>query len=106
LPQPSSDAHEHIADLARAIVEQRQRSCADRQIGLTRPYNEVDDRAYSELAELHRDLATAVVAAYGWPAAVGRDSEESDRRLLALNRSIATGEVGYAPFARSAGAVL
>ena len=39
-----------------------------------------------------------MAAAYGWPVTVAGDPGEVNARLLALNRSIACGEVAYAPF--------
>ena len=36
--------------------------------------------------------------AYGWPASTAYDQDESNRRLLELNRAIAAGEIGYSPF--------
>lgn len=51
---------------------------------------------HRELKELHHELDRAVVAAYGWPASVADDPDESNRRLLELNRAIASGEVEYA----------
>jgi hypothetical protein len=71
----------------------------EREIGLTRLYNEVDDGAYADLAKLHRELDEAVAAAYGWPRAVAHDADETNRRLLELNREIAAGTRPYAPFA-------
>ena len=68
------------------------------KIGLTKLYNEVDEGAYADLQQLHRDLDEAVAAAYGWPKAVAHDSAESNRRLLDLNRRIFAGEVDYDPF--------
>jgi hypothetical protein len=70
----------------------------ERQIGLTRLYNEVDDGAYRDLRDLHVVLDEAVAAAYGWPASATHDPHESNRLLLELNRAIAAGEVPYHPF--------
>jgi hypothetical protein len=72
--------------------------CLEREIGLTRLYNEVDDGAYRPLYNLHRELDEAVAAAYGWPASAAHDPNESNRLLLELNRAIAAGEVEYRPF--------
>lgn len=98
-PDPITDSErEKIADLARRIVEFRQEMCVDRQIGLTKLYNEVDDGAYTDLADLHRELDEAVAAAYGWPPSVAHEADATNRRLLELNREIATGERPYDPF--------
>ena len=97
-PTPSEDLREMIADLGRAMISRRQDICAEREIGLTQLYNEVDDGAYADLRKLHQDLDRAVAVAYGWPSAVASDSDESNRRLLHLNRRIVSGEVDYDPF--------
>lgn len=89
------------ADIAResvALLARRSEICLERQIGLTKLYNEVDDGAYRDLRELHVALDEAVAAAYGWPASVAHDPQESNRRLLELNRAIAAGEIEYQPF--------
>ena len=75
-------------------------ACLERQIGLTKLYNEVDDGAYRDLRDLHDNLDEAVAAAYGWPASAAHDPQESNGLLLELNRAIAAGEVEYKPFGR------
>ena len=97
-PQPSAETRETIAGAARAVIARRQEICIEREIGLTRLYNEVDDGAYRDLRDLHRRLDEAVAAAYGWPASAAHDPAESNRRLLDLNARIAAGEVEYRPF--------
>ncbi len=81
------------------MIDRRSEICIDRQIGLTQLYNEVDDGAYRDLAELHRQLDEAVAAAYGWPLSAAQDPSESNRFLLELNREITAGKVEYRPFA-------
>lgn len=83
-----------------ASLAPRSRStiCLEREIGLTRLYNEVDDGAYRPLYEAHRELDEAVAAAYGWPVSAAHDPQESNRLLLELNRAIAAGEIPYDPF--------
>ena len=98
-PEPDDVGREAIADLARRVVARRQEICVERQIGLTKLYNEVDDGAYADLATLHRQLDEAVAAAYGWPKSAAHDPDESNARLLELNRAIAAGERPYDPFA-------
>ena len=55
----------------------------------------MDDGAWRDL---HAELDEAVAAAYGWPRAVAHDTDETNRRLLELNRQIAAGECEYHPF--------
>lgn len=86
--------------ITRRLVSRRGEICVERQIGLTQLYNEVDDGAYRDLFNLHRELDEAVAAAYGWPASAAHDPAESNRLLLELNRAIAAGEVEYRPFDR------
>ena len=97
-PSPTAEQREAVADLARRVVARRQEICRERQIGLTKLYNQVDGGAYRDLAQLHRELDEAVAVAYGWPKSAAHDPAESNRRLLELNRKIAAGEVEYAPF--------
>jgi hypothetical protein len=97
-PQSSDAQREAVAEAARRVVARRSEICLERQIGLTRLYNEVDDGAYRDLRDLHIALDEAVAAAYGWPASAAHDTDESNRLLLELNRAIAAGEVDYHPF--------
>jgi hypothetical protein len=49
--------------------------------------------------EIRRRLGDeAVAVAYGWPASAAHDPQDSNRRLLELNRAIAAGEIEYRPF--------
>ena len=80
------------------MIGRRSVFCLERRIGLTQLYNEVDDGAYRDLRELHVALDEAVATAYGWPASAAHDPQESNRRLLELNRAIAGGDVPYNPF--------
>ncbi len=84
--------------MGRRLYARRSEICLERQIGLTKLYNEVDDGAYHDLRGLHDALDEAVAAAYGWPASAAHDPKESNRLLLELNRAIAEGEVDYQPF--------
>lgn len=88
-PQPSRDQREAVAEASRAVIARRQEICLERQIGLTKLYNEVDEGAYRDLKELHERLDEAVAAAYGWPRSAAHDATESNRRLLELNGAIA-----------------
>ena len=87
-----------IGDVAKRLHTRRSEICLEREIGLTKLYNEVDDGAYRDLKELHEELDEAVAAAYGWPPSAAHDPQESNRLLLELNRAIAAGEVDYEPF--------
>lgn len=51
-----------------------------------------------DLSDLLRELDEAVAAAYGWPRSIAQDADETNRRLLELNRAIAAGEIEYHPF--------
>lgn len=97
-PSPPADLRARIAAVAEEVERVRRGICGARAIGLGRLYNEVDDGAYRDLYELHRELDEAVAAAYGWPASAAHDATESNRLLLELNRAIAAGEVEYSPF--------
>ena len=99
-PWPVGDIA-NVGPLAATLIARRSEICLERQIGLTKLYNEVDEGAYRDLRELHAALDEAVAAAYGWPASVAHDPAESNRRLLELNRAIAAGEIDYRPFGGS-----
>jgi hypothetical protein len=58
----------------------------------------MDDGAWADLRQLHRELDEAVAAAYGWPRSIAQNADETHRRLLELNRVIAAGTVAYDPF--------
>ncbi len=96
-PWPGGSRDE-IGDVTGRLLSRRSEICLLREIGLTRLYNEIDDGAWTDLRELHRELDEAVAVAYGWPRSTAHDSEETNRRLLELNRSIAAGEIDYRPF--------
>jgi hypothetical protein len=97
-PSPTAEQRAAVAAGARALLERRGEICADREIGLTTLYNQVDEGAWADVKALHRRLDEAVAAAYGWPAGVAQDADETCRRLLAMNRGIAAGEILYDPF--------
>ena len=97
-PTPEPGHQDVIAEATRLLVARRSEICLERQIGLTKLYNEVDEGAYHDLRELHDALDEAVAAAYGWPASAAHDPQDSNRRLLELNRAIAAGEIEYQPF--------
>lgn len=99
-PASTPEQRETIAQAARAVIARRQEICLERQIGLTKLYNEVDDGAYVDLRTLHGTLDEAVAVAYGWPKSAAHDPAEANRGLLDLNRRITDGEVEYEPFAQ------
>ena len=72
-PRSSDTARSRIAELSRAVTTRRREICLEREIGLTRLYNEVEDGAYRDLRDLHRQLDEAVSAAYGWPPSAAHD---------------------------------
>jgi hypothetical protein len=92
---------DEVADVARHVYARRSEICVERQIGLTKLYNQIDDGAWADLRDLHRELDEAVAAAYGWPRSVAHDGTETNRRLLELNREIAAGQREYDPFRMS-----
>jgi hypothetical protein len=97
-PSPAAEERNAVSQAAVAVIMRRQQICADRGIGLTRLYNETDDGAHADLRVLHLRLDRAIAAAYGWPADVAGHTNEANRRLLELNRAVASGLIEYAPF--------
>ncbi len=97
-PQPNDAQREAIATASRAVYALRSELCRQRQIGLTKLYNQLDEGAFQDLRELHKSLDEAVAAAYGWPKSIAQNPEETNARLLALNLAIDAGDVEYRPF--------
>jgi len=87
-----------VGEVAERLYARRSEIGLDREIGLTKLYNQLDEGAWTDLRDLHRGLDEAVAAAYGWPSKVAHDADETNRRLLELNRAIAAGEIAYRPF--------
>lgn len=103
-PYPVTDAQrERVVEASRQVITRRQAICQREQFGLTRLYNLVDEGAYTEVRDAHRDLDEAVAAAYGWPRAVAQDGDEIVRRLLDLNREISSVQRPYDPFGTGGG---
>lgn len=100
-PEPSEPHRAAIGAIAKDLYALRTSISIDRQIGLTKLYNAIEDGAYEELAELHKRLDEAVAESYGWPKSVAHDVAESNRLLMELNHQILDGEIEYAPFAYS-----
>ncbi len=98
-PQPEQTQREEIGQFTQQLIEKRQAICVEREIGLTELYNEVDDGAWSEVADLHRQLDRAVARAYEWEAAVAGDQLEIRARLAKLHAAIIAGDIEYEPFA-------
>jgi hypothetical protein len=101
-PWPDPLDAEQAARVARAgrqMLSRRQEVCLREGIGLTKLYNRLDDGAYTDLKQRQRELDAAVAACYGWPSQAARDPAQIARRLLSLNREIASGARPYQPFA-------
>lgn len=96
-PQPDDDLRNEIGDLVRRLIERRQAVCVENGIGLTDLYNQVDEGAWTEIADLHEQLDKAVAGAYGWEASVARDPLEIKARLAARHAEILAG-LPYEPF--------
>lgn len=96
-PWPGGD-REPVGDIGRRLYQRRSEICLERQMGLTKLYNQMEEGAWQDLREFHRELDEAVAAAYGWPRTIAQDADETNRRLLELNRAIAAGEIEYHPF--------
>lgn len=98
-PDPvTAEARGAVAEASRRLYARRSELCAEHGIGLTKLYNLMGDGGFADLAALHLVLDRAVVAAYGWSAAVAQDDAELVRLLTERNREIAEGERPYAPF--------
>ena len=98
LPWPGGEMMVRVDEVAARIDRLRREVCTERQIGLTTLYNLVDEGAFTDLRDLHRELDEAVATCYGWPKSVAHDPDEICRRLLGLNHEIATGRRPYDPF--------
>ncbi|HZK16278.1 MAG TPA: DNA methyltransferase [Solirubrobacterales bacterium] len=96
-PQPDSASRGEIGEIAKELIHRRQAICVENEIGLTDLYNQVDEGAWAEMADLHRHLDEAVARAYDWERAVAHDPLEIKARLAALHASIMD-ENPYAPF--------
>jgi len=97
-PEPGAAARAEIGELAAQLIAERQALCAEREIGLTVLYNEIDEGAYKQIRELHDELDAAVARAYGWPGRVAREPLEL-RRLLAERHAAIIDGAPYEPFA-------
>ena len=96
-PQPEDDLRNEIGEIAERLIERRQAICVEHSIGLTDLYNQVDEGAWADLADLHRRLDETVARAYGWDAKVAGEPLEIKARLAALHAEILSG-ASYEPF--------
>jgi hypothetical protein len=97
-PQASEHERDTISRIAQDLIALRRTLCADHGIGLTTLYNRLDEGAYDDLRSLHRELDLAVIATFGWEAAVLEDMRERNLRLYDLNARIVSGDLPYTPF--------
>lgn len=102
-PEPDGASREAIGSISAALIEARQSICAERGIGLTTLYNEIDEGAYKDIAKLHSELDVSVADAYGWGRAVVDEPLEVRRLLAERHAEIARGG-DYDPFAYQAAA--
>ncbi len=96
-PWPPGDL-EAVGEISGRLYTRRSEICLQQNIGLTKLYNQMDEGAWADLRQLHKELDEAVARAYGWPANVAHDADETNRLLLELNQGIAAGEIEYNPF--------
>ncbi|HKI86228.1 MAG TPA: DNA methyltransferase [Thermoanaerobaculia bacterium] len=96
-PQPDQSVRDQIGEIAKRLIERRQSICVENEIGLTDLYNQIDEGAWSEISDLHRQLDQAVAGAYGWKPAISHDPLEIKARLAELHASIVEG-APYEPF--------
>ncbi len=104
-PRAGQAANAEIGAIAKRLLDRRQAICIERSIGLTELYNQLDEGAWREVAELHTELDRAVARAYGWPVSVAADRLEIRARLADLHRRISAGELEHAPFITDAAMV-
>ncbi|MGI8522656.1 MAG: DNA methyltransferase [Nocardioides sp.] len=98
-PDPvTEEQRERVAEASRRLLARRTEICTTELLGLTKLYNAVDEGAWTDLKQLHRELDEAVVDCYGWPRASEQDATELVRLLTERNREITEGERPYAPF--------
>lgn len=98
-PEPSPTQRDGIRTAVRALLERRSAVCAEREIGLTTLYNQVDEGAWSDVRDLQSALDVAVARAYGWDARLAREPLEVRLRLAERHAAIVAGQIEYAPFA-------
>lgn len=100
-PWPDSATAEQceaVAGLSQRLLSRRHELCETEGIGLTKLYNAIDEGAWVDLKNLHRDLDRAVAACYGWPSSMAQSDPDLVRELLDLNRQIVEGGRRYQPF--------
>jgi hypothetical protein len=99
-PEPDADQRAAIAAAAQEVLAERAIACGGAR-GLTTVYNTMDDGGHRGLADAHRALDLAVLAAYGWPASSLGAPTEAIPRLMERNAAIAGGTVLSYPFPAS-----
>jgi len=97
-PTPTPAQRARIGGLAARLITTRQAIASAERIGLTTLYNAIDEGGWRPVAELHRQLDAAVLAAYGWPAALRDDPLELKRRLAERHAAIRADEIDYRPW--------
>lgn len=99
-PWPDADAahRERVGKLAAELLAARQAITVAESIGLTAFYNALDEGAWKPIADLHRELDNAVLAAYGYPGTLREDPLELKARLATLHAEIQAGQRRYQPF--------
>jgi hypothetical protein len=97
-PEPEPSRRERIGGLAASLVAARQAITTREGIGLTNLYNAVDEGAWQDIADLHRDLDLEVLKAYDFPASLRDDPLELKARLATLHAEIQAGRHPYSPF--------
>lgn len=97
-PNATDQDRESIGALASGFVDLRATICSERDVGINRLYQDLEEGAHTDLAAVWRDLDHAVSSAYGWPVSAADGVVESNRRLLERNEAILDGREPYAPF--------
>jgi restriction-modification enzyme MmeI-like protein len=96
-PQPGDGVRDEIGGVAKRLIERRQAICVENGIGLTDLYNRVEEGAWSEIGDLHRQLDEAVARAYDWEPAIAHNPLEIKARLAERHASVVAG-APYKPF--------
>ena len=86
---PDTPAARAVAACAEALHTRRAALCRERNLGLTKLYNEMKAGNLPELQGLHDALNDAVTECYAWPAGTWREEDAVLGRLLELNKQLA-----------------
>lgn len=99
-PYPVSNRQRRrVANASKELLTRRTQICTAEDIGLTKLYNSVEEGAWTEILDLHKELDHAVADCYGWSRSISQNAAETVRQLIALNVEIARGARDYDPFA-------